>query len=109
MTVSAMIRWLIATFDWLESVAWPLLLCAWRNCKAVAQTVRQKFGSLRSSCVRSDRWSDLRLQLPGLRFQLEKSRIFPLLAWLGKTLSTCLIWSVSVSVFVAFWVWAWTP
>lgn len=101
MTVSAVIRWLIATFDWLESVAWPWLLCAWRNCKAVAQTVRQKFGSLRSS----DRWSDLRFP----RLQLVKITIFPVLAWFGKTLCTCLIWVVSVSAFAAFWVWAWTP
>lgn len=97
MTFSAVVRFLIATFDWLKSEAWPLLLCAWRNCKIVAQTCKEKLQ------VRP--WSDLRFP----RFPFPQLDLMLVLVWLRNTVATCLLWGLSISAFVCFWFWAWTP
>lgn len=102
MTVSVVVRCLIATFDWLESVAWPWLLYTWRNCKAVAQTVREKLGCCSNRCV---------AQLDGLRCSIAsrldnlraKSLVFRVFRSCLNFMLELLFYGVSACVMAALW------
>lgn len=110
MTFSAVVRFLIATFEWLKFVAWPWLLCAWRNCKVVAQIARQKFVSLLlPSGFSFQSVLDWFHWVPWCPWEPTGGLFWRIFRFLVSFFLDLLVVSSMIAAFSSFWFWAWTP
>lgn len=115
MSVSALVRFLIATFEWLETVGLPALRSAVHWLRKCCANLRQKFYKRQLGYLA---WASIfRLQIfvpkwlkarPRLRNWIY-SMISGFLSWLGQVCFDALILAGSAAAFALFWLWAWTP